>query len=215
MTFDRKIFEKHFSESLDKNFSPYLKYLDYKYKVFHELNTSFFEITKCLILGFHKASITLTNHTLERLLKLTLIKNEIGLKPIPIEQWNSVFDEPNRRFGSFDMSKTINLCHSVELINIEEKEILDTFIRKLIRNGFSHGDPKLILNDLPDESIGLVGSLKRPEIFKEVKLNYKIIPALQSAQIDNIAKEYSHQYFVFVFELMVEIEDRLKNKEKQ
>lgn len=83
---ERKIFEKHYLECLDKNHESFQKFFEYRYRVFYELTTTVFEISHCLLLGFHKAGITLTNHFLERLLKIALINNEIGIGAIPINE---------------------------------------------------------------------------------------------------------------------------------
>jgi len=49
---------------MDHSISEYNRYFDYQYKVFHELSTTVFEISKCLMLDINKAAVTLTNFVL-------------------------------------------------------------------------------------------------------------------------------------------------------
>lgn len=206
---EKELFEKDFIKKLNKNFPELSENFEFDLKVFNGLNTLIFEINKCLILELHKAAITLTNYLLERLLKLALINNEVGIGEIPLEKWNSVFEEPNRKYGSINLSISIELCKDFNLISEEEKIILDDIIRKLIRNGFSHADSSKILINLPDEGEMYLGSLRNPTEFKEIKLNQKIIPIFQELQMENFAKATSKIYFKFVFDLIFEIEKRL------
>jgi len=211
---DRTIFERNFQESLDNNFTKYEKYFDYKFKVFFELRTSIFEVTKCLILELDKATITLTNNILERLLKLALIYNEVGIKPFPIEEWNLIYEEPNRKYGSISLGNSIELCLKKEIISQREKDFLFDIIRELMRNGFSHADASKVLENLPNKIRGYKGNLNNPTKLEEVFLNHKIIPPLQSIEIENFAKIHASKYFEFVFTLIEKIETRLFEKNR-
>jgi hypothetical protein len=92
---EKVILEKTIKERLDKNFNLFSKYLVKDFKVFSELYFLVEEVIDCLMLEFDKAAITLTNNLLFRLLKLSLIYNDVGSEPVPIEKWESVFAEPN------------------------------------------------------------------------------------------------------------------------
>ncbi|SEL53585.1 hypothetical protein SAMN04487910_2748 [Aquimarina amphilecti] len=212
---EKEIFEKSFIEKLNNNFPVFAKYFDFNLKVFCEFNTLIFEINKCLILELNRASITLTNNLLERLLKLALINNETGIGPLPIEKWNDVFSEPNKKYGSIPLGNSIEKCKKLELITTDEKTFLFDTIRQLMRNGFSHADSSKILSDLPDESKMFQGSLINPnEDLKEVRVNQKIIPTFQALQMERFANENAKPYFDFVFKLIFRIEKRLLEKQK-
>lgn len=210
---DKEVFEKSFIEKLNKNFPELSKNFDFRFKIFSEFNTLIFELNKCLILELHSASITLTNHLLERLLKLALIYNDSGFGPTPLEKWNEKFGEPTKKYGSISLGNSIELCKKKELITTREKDILFNTIRVLMRNGFSHADSTEILADIPDETPMFVGNLKRPnDELKEVGVNQKIIPTFQALQLAEFAKENGKPYFHFVFELIHKIEARLIEK---
>jgi len=209
---EKELFEKAFIDFLNKNFQNYSKYFDHEFIVFSELGSSIFEINKCLILEFFRASITLTNNVLERLLKLALIYNEVGIGSIPIENWNNIFEEPNKKYGSFTLANSIEKCGKVDLITQVEQEFLFNTIRELMRNGFSHADSSKILKDIPKETIAYQGNFTSPNEIKPVILNQKDIPFIQSIHMDSFAKENAAMYFDYVFELIKKIEKRLENK---
>jgi len=211
---DKVIFERNFQECLDKNYLKYSKYLDYNFKIFFELQTSIFELTKCLILELDKATITLTNYLLERLLKLALVHKEIGIGSIPIEKWNTVFEGPSQKYGSLSLGNSIESCLKLNLITQAEKDFLFNKVRELMRNGFSHADSEKILKDIPEITVGFYASFSNPQEIKRVDLNQKTISPLQAVQIDNFAKENCFYYFEYVFGLIEKLENRLIDQNK-
>jgi hypothetical protein len=216
MTMEKIAFEKNFAECLEKNFAGFSKYFEFKNKVFRfrELDPLIFQVNKCLILELHSATITLTNHILERLLKLGLIYNEASIGAIPVEKWNSTFMEPNRKYSNISLGNSIELCRKFELITTQEKEFLFDIIRELMRNGFSHSDPSKILAGLPDETVAFHGSFSGQGELNQVSLNQKVIPFFQAEHMENFAKVNSSFYFDYVFELIDKIENRLIEKQK-
>lgn len=209
---EKEIFEKAFITELDKNFEKYAKYFEFEFHTYPELGTTIFEINKCLILEFYKASITLTNNLLERVLKLALIYNDTGLGPEPVEKWYELFSGPHQKFGSISLGSSIDQCKKVNLITDDEKNILYDTIRESIRNGFSHADSSKVLKDLPDEATFYQADLNNLTELKPITLNQKVVPVFQSINIDNFAKANAHIYFDFVFRLMKSVDEKLKAK---
>jgi hypothetical protein len=211
---DLKLFEKDFNEKLIQNFPELGKYFDFQLNVFTEFNTLIFEINKCLILELNRAAITLTNNLIERLLKLALIKNETGIGPIPIEDWDSIFRPPTEKYSGYNLGSTIEKCKKLNLINSHEKTLLFDSIRDMIRNGFSHADFDKVLIDYPDEIKMFQGSISNPTELKQVTINQKLNPEIQAFQVENFAKGYAKKYFIFGFDLIFKIEERLIKKFK-
>jgi hypothetical protein len=209
---EKNIFEKDFKDKLDKNFDKQSKYFDFNLKVFNELGTLIFEINKCLILDLNRASITLTNNLLERLLKLALVYNETGIGSKPVENWDSDFSKPNSNYGSMQLGNTIEKCKKFNLLNENEKVYLFDIVRELMRNGFSHADTNKILSDLPDSLKMFEISLSNPTEIKEVNIKHKSIPFLQAIHLENFAKDNANYYFDYVFNLIFRIEQRLIEK---
>lgn len=211
---EKVLFESAFVESLNKNFDKHSKYFDFDLYVLSELGTIIFEVNKCLILGFHRASITLTNHLLERLLKIALMHQEAGIGAIPIGKWNETYAQVNeKKYDSFKLGNTIEKCMAEGLITPKEKDILFDVIRNQVRNGFSHAEAGKILESLPDDATFYHGNFSNRAEVKAVQLNPKIIPVFQALQIESFAKEFASVYFDSIFNLIKNIDERLKEKE--
>lgn len=212
---EKGLFEKAFNDNLDKNFENRSKYFDFEFYVFSELGGTVFEINKCLILEFHRASITLTNNLLERLLKLSLIYYETGIGPKPVEEWGTVFSEPNLKYSSIPLGNSIEKCRKLELLTENEKVFLFDTIRELMRNGFSHADSSKILEGIPEETTMFQGSFSNPTEIKPVTVNQKVIPFIQAIHIENFTREHAADYFDYVFELIKKIDQRLIDRDKK
>jgi hypothetical protein len=200
--------EKSVKDLLINNYDKYSKYLDIDFQVFKEIKRPVEEAAKCLLFEFHKASICLTSNIVERLMKLSLIYNEAGIKQVSIEKWNEVFSEPHNKYGSLPLGKAIELCKEQELITQTEQDYLIDALKKIIINGYSDADPGKLKNNIIDEMNGDgLNGLKKDE------LKQKMIPPLQSIQIENFAKTNALRYFEFAFELICNIENRLIEKD--
>jgi hypothetical protein len=206
---EKDIFEKSFIENLNKNFDECVKYFDFEYKHFFDFRTVIFQVTKCLILELDFATITLTNHILERLLKQALISKVVGIKPIPTELWNSIFEGPTKLYSSISLGNSIEFCKKEGLITDLEKDTLFNVIRELMRNGFSHADSTKVLANIPDAMPMFQGNLNDPTNLQPITLNPKIVPPLQSLHMEQFAKANAKNYFSYVFKLLENIELRL------
>ena len=198
-----------FNKALENNFDNYKHYLQNpRFYYFTDLKSTIGEIIKCLIIEAHSASITLTNHFLERVLKLALIQKESGTQPTKITDWNETYSACDK-YSSWTMSKTIEECKKLNIITEHQYEDL-THFRQTIRNGFSHFDPKQILRDSVN-TINIIDKSDSEEI-KIAGINYKEIPTLQSFFVKRFAKENSEEYFDFAFNIMLSIERHFKKE---
>lgn len=205
-------FEKAFIDMLSSNYQSRAKYFERRFMVFCELYGTVFEINECLMLEFYRASITLTNNLLERLLKLALIYNEVGTGPLPLEKWNEAFEGPNHKYSSYVLANTIEKCRSLNIIIEDEKVYLYDTIRELMRNGFSHADSNKFEDFIPGKTIMHHVNFSNPIDIKPVEVNQKFIPFMQTLHIDKFAKENAAFYFEYVYELILNIEQRLKDR---
>lgn len=211
-TMEKYHFEKAFNDNLQKNFEKHSKFFDVKLLVLTDLVTVVFEINKCLILELNRASITLTNFLLERVLKLALIYNEAGVGPKPIETWTEIFSGPSKKYNVLNLSTSIEQCKKNGLLTQVEKDYLYDTIRVLLRNGFAHADPSEIIKNIPDETPVFVASFDMPGEIQQINLDQKTIPIFQSIQMNNFAEQIAFKYFESIFNLMMNIDSRLKNK---
>jgi hypothetical protein len=207
---NRERLVKEFNDGLEKNFDDLKEYLSfYTVTIFSELKSNIFQNIQCLTVNAYSASIALTNHTLERLLKLALIQNEIGLRPVKITDWNDTYKEPHQ-YSKMVLYKTIKLCHEYNLISdLQEKYLTD--MREQFRNGFSHFDPtKILINHKETSEIYFPN--KNPEDSYDIEVNMKQIPVLQDYYVRKFARENALPYFDYVFHLIISIEKELKFK---
>lgn len=204
---NKAFLDKLFNKALEENFDYYKHYLrNPRFYYFTDLKSTIGEIIKCLIIEAHTAAITLTNHFLERILKLALIQKTSGTKPEKIKDWNETYSASNK-YSSWTMNCTIKECKELGIISESEFNELTQF-RQTIRNGFSHYDPKIILRD-SENTIDLID--KSDSENKKIEgINYKEIPTLQNFFVRKFARENSEEYFDYVFNLMLNIERYFK-----
>lgn len=198
-----------FKKALEKNFEHYKHYLrNPRFYYFTDLKSTIGEIVKCLIIESHTAAITLTNHFLERILKLALIQKASGTQPEKIKDWNETYSASDK-YSSCTMNCTIKECKELGIISEYEFDEL-TQLRQTIRNGFSHYDPKKILRD-SENTIDLID--KSDSENKKIEgIKYKEIPTLQNFFVRKFARENSEEYFDYVFNLMLNIEQHFKTE---
>jgi len=205
-TSNKEFLKNLFENGLEENFGRYKNYLQNpRFYYFTDLKYTIGEIVKCLIIEAHTASITLTNHFLERILKLALIQKVSGTQPDKIINWNATYSASDK-YSSWTMYETIKECKTLNIISESQYNDL-TYFRQTIRNGFSHYDPKKILSDSEDTI-----DLSNSEKMKIENINYKEIPTLQSFFIKKFARENSEMYFDFVFNIMLSIEKHFKTE---
>lgn len=206
---NKAFLEKLFRKGLDENFDNYKHYLQNpRFYYFADLKSTIGEIVKCLIIEAHTAAITLTNHFLERILKLALIQKASGTQPSKITDWNETYFASDE-YSSWPMHSTIRECRELNLISDSQYDKLTDF-RQTIRNGFSHYDPKKILRD-SENTIDLINK-SDSENQKINGLNYKEIPTFQNFFVRKFARENSEEYFDYVFNLMLSIERHFKTE---
>ena len=198
-----------FKKAIEEKFNHYKQYLrNQRFYYFTDLKSTIGEIVKCLIIEAHTAAITLTNHFLERILKLALIQKASGTQPKKIKDWNDTYTASDK-YSSYTMNSTINECKKLGIITEHEFDRL-TQLRETIRNGFSHYDPKKILRD-SENTIDLID--KSDSQNKKIEgINYKEIPTLQNFFVRQFARENSEEYFDYVFNLMINIERHFKTE---
>lgn len=207
---NKKKIRKIFSEGMKSHFNEVKEYLQFQgIHIFKELEDNVQQVIFSLITESYSASITTTNHILERLLKLALIKNEVGLNPIKFDDWNSVYGATNG-INNKDMNETIDLCLKKGLISPEQKQYL-TDMRRSLRNGFSHYSPESIFKGRKG-TVKMIYHAPNPADNREVEFNFTSIPMLQSAYIGIFARENALAYFDYVYRLIRSIEIKLKAK---
>lgn len=146
---------------IENNTSQYQKYFDIKLHSFCELEGLRKENIFCLILEFYQASIFTTNHLLERLLKLALIKNHTkGYNLSNHIIYNQILQEAILQFDGKDMNHIIERCASKKLQLISKKQELELkALKEQYRNPYSHAETAKINSQSPEHFRGYMFNL--------------------------------------------------------
>ncbi len=201
-------------QKIESNFSQYTYFLNYEFKVFDGLQSTISEICQCLMLGLNKSAITLSNYFSEKMLKLALIYNKVGIAPINPQNWNDKFGEAENLYGGIILKTSIDKCYEFNLITQQEKETLINVIKNIVRNGFSHADGLKILKNAPSTQVLVHGRFDDLEgkSIKFLNVNQKVVPFMQAEGIDLFAEANALPYFKKIFQILVNIEQRLSKK---
>jgi hypothetical protein len=188
------------STAMAKNFSKVYPFLNTSFGQY-ELDAIHHEICYCLLLDLTQASITLTNHLLEKHLKLLLIYNEKGRdrQAQSLNDLNDLYGEASAQYGSLDLNDTINRCCTRGLISKEDKKHLHKY-REVFRNGFSHADMSKIFGDA---KIPLaMGSFTDPSRIETGEFRVADIPLLQGVAQKQVADTHAFEYYQHVYQII-------------
>ncbi len=158
------------------------------------------EICVCLIIGLDQASITLTNHLMEKFFKLSLINQQINYSKIQdLKNLAQKYKQSKKDYNDKDLFYNINRACSEGIITKSEKQMLHKF-RNDFRNAFSHADmDKTFKNATGFFALGkFSGAL--PTEFAELKI--ADVPPLQGLFQQNMAKQNAISYFLFIDEII-------------
>lgn len=162
------------------------------------------EICTCLILGLYQAAITLTNHLLEKYLKIALIYSETKDK-IKTDNVESLFKPSVDNYSNKGLSTTINACCTKGIITKAQKKDIEHF-KDTIRDPFSHADMKETFKDMTiPAQIGKIDYDCKEDILKverELKVDLGSFPPFQGIAQAIISKDISFVYFEYIDNLI-------------
>lgn len=217
----KKDLQLQFHLSVEKNISDVLPYYETRLSVMAELTNLRNEILNCLLLGFYQGSIFSTNHFLERLIKVSLIKKHtIGYNYLNSKAYNEKIEESKLLFDRLSLSESLKKAKEKKLITEEEMDGLSV-LRKTIRNPFSHAEVSKINSGSPKFFKGFMFN------FDEIKSKLATEEALELPELTEIStfspafaqiyqeensKLLAFDYFREVHEIMLKMEGRLTDK---
>lgn len=229
---DKEIIEI-FNKEINEPILSRRKYIELNYPIIRvafqrtygwpELDPLRHEICLCLTFGCHQASITLTNHLLESLLKYALItitaaddENENSANGRAISYLKEKYREPQEKFGNASLHSNINSARKYGLITKDQKADLHSF-REQFRNAYSHADKEKTFGDtkIPVESVHLnmddgifeFGEKGEPKVADFI-VAHGIVQAI-------IAEREACSYFLYIDSLVREIYKSLFTKKKE
>ena len=203
----------------DKNFSKVENLYNHNLSIMGSLTFLKFEILNCLILDFNNASITLTNHFVERMLKLSLILIETkNLTLSEPDKYSKKVNHLHQQYDHLYLHETLNHNKKKKLISEEEYKYLNNE-GKMFRDSYSHAQIGKINNEQPDNFSGQMFSFSDvKEKLTKGESNFttrKIeIPSISPSVVplyQNISAEKNALiYFTKVYEILINIEKRLE-----
>ncbi len=203
---DIEEFKKYCIRQVDKNYSSFEGYRELNPEIFFELEVLMNENMRCLMFNAHTASITMSNHILERLLKLALIYHDSEGKD------DEVALKAHSDYDSQPLAKNIISCFEKGLISERGKQFLMQNVKNIMRNGFSHAETDKILDGFPEDVPLLEGDFSKPGELKSITKNRKILTTLSHIQMQSFAEQIAIQYYKYVFKLILKIESQILNK---
>ncbi len=206
MSIDKEKYRKYFDEKINLNFDKLSPYFDVDSHLFSGINLLMNENYRCLMVDAHIASITMSNHIIERLLKFALIYEN------SLDESEEIAIKAYKKFQGMAMKNTIINCWNRNLIDDNEKKHLEKIINDMVRNGFSHSSFENILRSTPEKIPAIKGNFHSTEI-TDVEIDRRVLLSISEAQIENFAKENSFEYFKYIFGLIRRLESKIRPKE--
>ena len=194
------------SSSIVSNFPKIILQFENSYQL-SDIDPIRHEICLCLLYSLNQASITLTNHLLEKFLKLALVYKDAGkIGATNLYETSEIFEKVINKYNDNDLQKTINQCCTKGIITKEDKKILNQ-IREKYRNAYSHAD---IEKTFGEGTIPLAqGNFSNPEKIEIGEFKIKNFPMIQGIIQKKIADDIAYDYFIFVDELIRKSIDKI------
>ena len=162
------------------------------------------EIHNCLVFEMNQAALMLTNHYLERLLKISIIEHKMSRNMDIIEEYANETEIHVNNHGSKDLEQSISQAKTLGIITKKEAEMLRE-LKDIFRNPFSHNDIKAMFKD---ETVQLFQfKFNDPtKIQQQAKVKISAFIPLQCAKQYEIARECALPYFIFIDDLACRIQ---------
>jgi len=180
-----ELIAKEITKDASENYER-IRYIFKNEYVLPEIDPLRNEICICIVFSLYQAAITLTNHLLEKYLKVALIYSDTKDKIKP-ENVETIFKTSVDNYSSEGLNSTINACCSKGIITKDQKKDLLRF-KDTIRDPFSHADMKKIFNEITiNTQIGKIDYADKENLFKveravEVNLT-SLLPVQGIAQV--------------------------------
>lgn len=220
---DIKLKTEYYSELIKRNYNQLKDFYSYSFIEFCELNKLKVEILNCQLFELYQSSIFSTNHFLERMIKLALIKfHTIEYDLSDIEKYAEKLKESEKEYDNLALYKSLKKALEKELITTEQYDYLIN-AKDDLRNPYSHAEVSKVIkkdNDITGFMFNFSDVQDKLEKGKPLDIpNPTIIPkfspAIAQMLQENNSKEIAFEYFEKVFTILKEIDNKiteLKNK---
>lgn len=204
---------------INRNYSKLEHFYSYELTHLSALRSLRWEILSSLLLENNNASITLTNHFVERMLKLSLIVFETkNINLSEPEKYSKRIKHFHNQYDHLNLDATIRHNKKKKLISEQEAIYLNT-ICKTFRDSYSHAQIKTINKDHPDIFLGNMFSLddiknkleKGDLQFNSTKIELpKESPIMAELYQTESARENALNYFAEIQNILMNIEKNIE-----
>ena len=201
---------KRYTDGVNNHFEQWLPYLNDEL-LWPEMRYVRDEIIDCLLTGTYQAAITLTNHFLEKSLKMALVYHSTGGKKVHFADQMQTYEEALAKFGDSDLSQTINACCSKGLIDKERKKTLQRH-RDTFRNAYGHASADKTFGTLTAPSAILPTG--NPAHYKIEVNTIASMPYIQGMAQQLLAEMDAIPYFKYVYETHKLLEQSVENPQQ-
>lgn len=215
-----KIILKQYAEvRIERNYLMLEKFFNHDLTYMISLLNLRWEILISLLLENNNASITLTNHFVERMLKLSLI--ELETKDVNLsepEKYSKRVIHAHNQYDHLTMDATIKHNKKKQLISDDEFQYLST-VCKSLRDSYSHAQVGVINKTQPEKLSGYMFSIedvknkltKGETDFAKTKIELpKESPTMVQLNQTESARENALEYFARIYDILINIEKRLQ-----
>lgn len=172
------------------------------------------EIIDCLLINASQAAITLTNHFLEKTLKLGLVYHTSGGKKVHFGDQLQTYEDALLKYDGESLHNNIESCFGLGLIDEQMRDSLHKF-RKEIRNAFSHAEAKKTFGNLTAPAI--IVPTDNPNHYKMSAHPIANMPFIHGMAQQILAEELAYPYFATVYTTLRMIETNVEqmNRDKE
>jgi hypothetical protein len=216
-----ELLSEKFTNSVKNKFESVKEIFTHQLIEMSELTSLKNEIIYCIILDLNQASVFSTNHFLERMIKVALIKNHtIDYNYSQIEKYSEKLEESKIKFDSLKLYDSLKLAFENGLINEEQKSYLND-VRANIRNPYSHAEVSKINKNNPDFFHGFMFNIEdvKLQLIKNEPLDLTnqisiptFSPTFAQLQQEQNSNEIAIGYFKNVYNILTEIEKKILEK---
>jgi hypothetical protein len=215
----KKLLKEYAEVRIDRNYSKVESFYNHEMSYMSSLRSIRWEILNCLLLENDNASITLTNHFVERMLKLSLIQLET--KDINLsepEKYSKRIIHAHNQYDRLKLNVSIKRNKDKQLISEDEFNYLNTTC-KMFRDSYSHAEIGVINKTQPNNFSGFMFSfddVKQKLIKGEHNFEKKLIeipkesPSMAQFYQTQSSRENALDYFTNVYQILINIEKKLK-----
>ncbi|WP_158963215.1 hypothetical protein [Myroides fluvii] len=215
---NKEFYIQHLTDNINNNIDRYFPYIDSRdLYSFCSLKTLINENINCLLLNNYIASICVTNHILERFVKLSIIEHgTTGLNYSDDNLYNIKLLE-SYDFDNEILNNTLAKLKNINLISDVEYKCLKDF-KNNYRNPYSHSETKKIIKNTANFFSGRMYSINDilnnnglENIPYEEKTISTLSPAIAQLHIQDHAIDNAFNYFKEVFDIIVIVDKRLQD----